>query len=86
MGREMGRWFKREGAYEYLWLIHVDIWQKPTKFCKAIILQLKINKFKKTQNTWKLNNTVLKKKCVIEDIKNEFRKYLKTNENKNTTL
>ena len=24
------------------WLIHVDIWQKTTKFCKAIILQLKI--------------------------------------------
>ena len=24
-------------------LIHVDVWQKPTKFCKAIILQLKIN-------------------------------------------
>ena len=23
------------------WLIHVDIWQKPTKFRKAIILQLK---------------------------------------------
>ena len=21
------------------WLIHVDVWQKPTKFCKAIILQ-----------------------------------------------
>ena len=41
MGREMGRWFKREGAYEYLWLIHVDVWLKPTKFCKAIILQLK---------------------------------------------
>ena len=36
--------FKREEAYVYLWLIHVDIWQK-TKFCKAIILQLKINKF-----------------------------------------
>ena len=31
----------------YLWLIHVDVWQKPTHFCKAIILQLKINKFKK---------------------------------------
>ena len=28
-----------------LWLIHVDIWQKTTKFCKAIILNLK-NKFK----------------------------------------
>ena len=27
-------------------LIHVELWQKTTKFCKAIILQLK-NKFKK---------------------------------------
>ena len=27
-----------------LWLIHVDVWQKPTQFCKAIILQLRINK------------------------------------------
>ena len=39
--REMGRWFKKEGTYVYLWLIHVDIWHKPTNFCKAIILQLK---------------------------------------------
>ena len=31
----------REGTYVYLWLIHVDVWQKITKFCKAIILQLK---------------------------------------------
>ena len=22
-----------------LWLIHADIWQKPTQYCKAIILQ-----------------------------------------------
>ena len=27
--------------YVYLWLIHVDIWQKTTKFYKAIILQFK---------------------------------------------
>ena len=26
----------------YLWLIHVDIWKKPTQYCKAIILELKI--------------------------------------------
>ena len=26
-------------------MIHVDVWQKPTQECKAIILQLKINKF-----------------------------------------
>ena len=37
----MGGRFSREGPYEYLWLIHVDVWQKITKFCKAIILQLK---------------------------------------------
>ena len=40
---------RREGssrgwAYVYLWLIHVDIWQKPTQHCKAIVLLLKINK------------------------------------------
>ena len=35
-----------ERIYVYLWLIHIDIWQKTTKLCKAIILQL-INNFKK---------------------------------------
>ena len=30
-----------KGTYICLWLIHADIWQKPTKFCKAIILRLK---------------------------------------------
>ena len=35
--------FKREGAYVYCWLIHADVWQKPTQYCKAIILQLQIN-------------------------------------------
>ena len=24
-----GRWFKREGTYAHLWLIHADVWQKP---------------------------------------------------------
>ena len=41
-----GREVQREEIYVYLWLIHVDIWQKPTKFCKAIIYQLK-HKLKK---------------------------------------
>jgi len=30
-----------------LWLTHVVVWQKPTQYCKAIILQLKINFLKK---------------------------------------
>ena len=37
---EGGR-LRREGTHVYLWLIHVDVWQKPTKHCKAIVLQLR---------------------------------------------
>ena len=39
-GKEMEGTFKREGIYVYLRLIHVQVLQK-TKFCNAIILQLK---------------------------------------------
>ena len=49
MEREAGGSCKREGTYVYLWLIHVDVWQKPIQYSKPIILQLKINKFKKTE-------------------------------------
>ena len=43
MGWEVGGRFKTEGIYVYLWLIHVDVWQKSTQYCKAIILLFKIN-------------------------------------------
>ena len=47
----MGGRFRREGTYVYLWLIHVDVWQKSTQYYKAIILPLKINfKIKKIYN------------------------------------
>ena len=45
MRGEVGGKFKREGTYVYLRLIHVDVWQKSTQYCKAIVLQLKINKY-----------------------------------------
>ena len=37
-----------------LWLIHVDVSQKTTKFCKVIILQLKnkLIKKKKKEEKW----------------------------------
>ena len=35
----------RDGTYVDLWLIQVDVRQKLTQFCKAVILQLK-HKFK----------------------------------------
>ena len=35
--------FKKERTYVYLCLIHVDVLQKPSQYCKSSILQLKIN-------------------------------------------
>ena len=43
---EVGGRLRREGTCVYLWLIHVDVWRRPTQYCKAIILQLKVNKKK----------------------------------------
>ena len=40
---EAGGRFNRKWTYVCLWLIHGDVWQKPTQYCEAIILQLKIN-------------------------------------------
>lgn len=37
----VGGRFKREETYTHLWLVHIGVWQKLTKYCKAIILQLK---------------------------------------------
>ena len=39
--KEQGERFKREERYMCLWLTHVEVSKKTTKFCKAIILQLK---------------------------------------------
>jgi len=41
MGWDMEGRFQRERTYVYLWLIHIDILQKPSQYCKAIILQFK---------------------------------------------
>ena len=51
MGKEVGKRFKREGTYVYPGLIHGNVWQKPTQFCKAIILQLKKKKIRTLRNT-----------------------------------
>ena len=63
----MGGRFKKEGTYVYLWLIHVDVWQKATQHCKAIILQLKTNKLKKLLYIY-FEHWVCKCVCVCEHI------------------
>ena len=47
----MGGGVQDRGTQIYLRPIHVDVWQKPSRYYKVIILQLKqINSFKKKKN------------------------------------
>ena len=51
-------------------------------------MRLDINYRKKSvknTNTWRLNNTLLNNQEITEEIKEEIKKYLETNENENTT-
>ena len=40
----------------------------------------------KRTNTWRLNNMLLNNQEITAEIKEEIKKYLKTNHNKNTTI
>ena len=51
------------------------------------VMRLDINYRKKSvknTNTWRLNNTLLNNQEVTEEIKEEIKKYLETNDNENT--
>ena len=50
-------------------------------------MRLDINYRKKSlknTNTWRLNNTLINKQEIIEEIKDEIKKYLQTNDSENT--
>ena len=52
-------------------------------------MKLEINHRKRNEKkmiTWKLNNMLLKTQWVNDEIKEEIKKYLETNDNKNTTI
>ena len=52
-------------------------------------MRLEINyreKNVKNSNTWKLNSTLLNKQEITEEITEEIKKYLETNDNENMTL
>ena len=52
-------------------------------------MRLEINyreKNVKNTNTWRLKNTLLKNQEITDEIKEEIKKYLETNDNKNTTI
>ena len=57
-------------------------------FSEHNAMRLDINyreKSVKNVNTWRLNNTVLNNQEITEEIKEEIKKYLETNDNENTT-
>ena len=43
VGKEVGRGSLDGGTHVQTGLIHVDVWQKPSQYCKVISLQLKFN-------------------------------------------
>ena len=52
----------------------------------AIRLDINYRKISvKNTNTWRLNNTLLNNQDITEEIKEEIKKYLETNDNENTT-
>jgi hypothetical protein len=48
-------------------------------------LELNNNKDKNHANRWKLNNSLLNEQWVIDEIKEEIKRFLGVNENENTT-
>ena len=70
MGWEMGGRFKRKGIYVYLWLIHIEVWQKTIKFYKETILQkisLKMVFKGKKKNTGARKNRICFKYRTLEE-------------------
>jgi hypothetical protein len=43
------------------------------------------NEDKKHANSWKLNNSLLNEQWIINEIKEDIKKFLEVNENENTT-
>ena len=59
----------------------------PSIFSINNTMRLDINSRKKSvknKNTWRLNNTLLNDQVITEEIKEEIKKYLETNDNENT--
>ena len=50
-GQGGGRRVQDGGIHVHLWLIHVDVWQKPPQYLKSLSSDENIKIFKKFKNT-----------------------------------
>ena len=57
-----------EGTRVYPWLIHVVVWQKPTQYYKAMILQLKINEFNYKQRLTTSSSKATREVTQIDEV------------------
>ena len=67
-----GRWEggSKWGTHVHLWLIHVNVWQKPVQYCKVTSLQLKIKTKKLLIFLLKqiITTTALRSELVIQSL------------------
>ena len=63
-------------------------YQSPFPTTRLMRLGLSYKKKNTAQNTnkWRLNNMLLTNQRITEEIKEEIKKYLETNENENVTI
>ena len=63
MGWEVGGRFRRERTHVYLRLVLVDVWQRLTQYCKAVIFPSKVNFKKKFLRKYETKGYVFTTQC-----------------------
>ena len=64
-------------------------WDWPLQFSDHSALKLELNhkkKFGRNSNTWRLKTILLKDERVNQEIKEELKRFMETNENEDTTV
>ena len=78
MGRGRGgRGFKSEGTYVYLWLFHVDIWQKPEQYYNYPSMKKLINFLKKRIKCLEINLSKEVKDLYMKTVRHRWKKLKK---------
>ena len=64
-------------------------WDSPLHIFRPLCLKLELNhkeKFGRNSNTWRLKTILLKDEWVNQEIREELKRFMETNENEDTTV